>query len=580
MEWPFEITDKMSSALGGIDKHLGDFEKELKKVDGELTKLDRHMKLEAAAAIKDPMKQKVAFMRIYQKDLRELTGDHKKAGGAIGEMANALEVVKNLEIAQTLFDVGRSVVELGMKFAETAIHAADFHHEATLGLEVMLGSKKAGEEELEVLERMSRGTKMTAEELFAQFQELGSFTQKFGKKATEDVIAAGQDVLVGYGQGAQQALIDVIRNAEAMGKFDERMLKGLRPVGAATPDKMVKIMAEHHGTTEKQIHAMLKAGQITAAEGINEILGLVQENVDKGGPLGAVSQKLAKGSFAIQLKNLKGRLEELFEHVDLGPLVRFTERLGQMFDPETLQGQKMRALIDRIFATLTGWLDKIDPDKIEATFDKGIDAATKFWGAIEKVIDVGNMVYDVLVRPFVAVAGWIYDANAAILGFIGNLPDLIPVGIHLVEGLWTGIKQAWSGMLNKFSDLVALLPAGIKKVLGIASPSKVFEQIGHFTGKGFEVGITASMPDISKMTDIMLPSPKFATPSFEPPGVQPSRGASGESGGSSVEKTYHFSFGDIHLGHGTPDAQHAAEEFTQRVRAEIVRFFEDDAIAN
>lgn len=34
---------------------------------------------------------------------------------------------------------------------------------------------------------------------------------------------------------------------------------------------------------------------------------------------------------------------------------------------------------------------------------------------------------------------------------------------------------------------------GVKDVLGIASPSKVFAEIGKFSGEGFEKGLSASM---------------------------------------------------------------------------------------
>lgn len=40
--------------------------------------------------------------------------------------------------------------------------------------------------------------------------------------------------------------------------------------------------------------------------------------------------------------------------------------------------------------------------------------------------------------------------------------------------------------------MASRLPTAVKKVLGIASPSKVFKQIGEYTGEGFAIGIERS----------------------------------------------------------------------------------------
>jgi hypothetical protein len=68
----------------------------------------------------------------------------------------------------------------------------------------------------------------------------------------------------------------------------------------------------------------------------------------------------------------------------------------------------------------------------------------------------------------------------------------------VVNGLWKGLQDTWSGMLGNFQTLVNLLPASIKKILGIASPSTVFYDIGENIGLGVDGGILNSFKRVSQ----------------------------------------------------------------------------------
>ena len=58
-------------------------------------------------------------------------------------------------------------------------------------------------------------------------------------------------------------------------------------------------------------------------------------------------------------------------------------------------------------------------------------------------------------------------------------------GESITDGLWEGIKSGWTNMLKNVVGLVDMLPATVKKALGIASPSKVMMQLGMYTAEGF-----------------------------------------------------------------------------------------------
>ena len=62
------------------------------------------------------------------------------------------------------------------------------------------------------------------------------------------------------------------------------------------------------------------------------------------------------------------------------------------------------------------------------------------------------------------------------------------LGKDLVDGFKNGISKAWTNLKKWFKDLFGDLIGVAKKILGIASPSKVFKKIGGFTAEGFGAG--------------------------------------------------------------------------------------------
>ena len=62
------------------------------------------------------------------------------------------------------------------------------------------------------------------------------------------------------------------------------------------------------------------------------------------------------------------------------------------------------------------------------------------------------------------------------------------IGKDLVDGFKNGISKAWTSLKKWFKNLFGDLIGIAKKILGIASPSKVFKKIGGFTAEGFGAG--------------------------------------------------------------------------------------------
>jgi hypothetical protein len=80
------------------------------------------------------------------------------------------------------------------------------------------------------------------------------------------------------------------------------------------------------------------------------------------------------------------------------------------------------------------------------------------------------------------------------LGKLGEL--LLSAGRDIVNGLVNGIKGAAHWVADEAAKLANLIPGPIRKILGIASPSKVMIEIGRFVGEGLMKGLTGSADQV------------------------------------------------------------------------------------
>ena len=72
--------------------------------------------------------------------------------------------------------------------------------------------------------------------------------------------------------------------------------------------------------------------------------------------------------------------------------------------------------------------------------------------------------------------------------FGGLWEETKKIGGNIIDGIKVGIQNAWNNLKTWFKNLFGDLIGIAKKILGIASPSKVFKKIGGFTAEGFGAG--------------------------------------------------------------------------------------------
>lgn len=87
------------------------------------------------------------------------------------------------------------------------------------------------------------------------------------------------------------------------------------------------------------------------------------------------------------------------------------------------------------------------------------------------------------------------QARAA-LGGVGSA--LVSAGADLMRGFINGVKSMAGALASAAKSAVSGAVSGAKSLLGIASPSKVFIEIGKFVGQGFIKGLQGTESDIKQ----------------------------------------------------------------------------------
>ena len=91
------------------------------------------------------------------------------------------------------------------------------------------------------------------------------------------------------------------------------------------------------------------------------------------------------------------------------------------------------------------------------------------------------------------------DIITTIVDAIGELiPEVLSAGMDIVGGIWQGIQDAWATLLENMAGIISGLPDWVKKLLGIASPSKVFAEIGENMAAGLGSGFQNSYRGIKE----------------------------------------------------------------------------------
>ena len=158
--------------------------------------------------------------------------------------------------------------------------------------------------------------------------------------------------------------------------------------------------------------------------------------------------------------------------------------------------------MDLVIALVNGILDNIDLlidciiDLVDVVVDKLIEN-------LPKLIDGGIQLTLALAAGILKAVPQLLEklpqlVSAVFQGLNDGFLRIDEIGLNIVRGVWNGIASAGDWLWSKVSNFFSGIVNGVKRFLGIASPSKVFAGIGGFMAEGLGEGFDDQFKDVKK----------------------------------------------------------------------------------
>lgn len=361
---------------------------------------------------------------------------------------------------------------------------------------------------------------MNQEELFARTLEgLQGVTDE-----TERTYLAGQ--LLGRGATELGALLNT--SAEDV----EAMRQQVHDLGGVMSDEAVKAAAAYQDSLQNMQTAFagvqrgLLSDFLPSMVTVMDGLALIFSGNDSG--IAKITEGI--GDFADNLLEAVPKIFELGEGILSSLLGAIIENLPMVANSaveiimKLVDGilsalpslaESAISIIETVSTSLIGALPQIITAGIDLIIAL-VDGISQMLGNeefIQNIINVVLEIVDILTNPdnivrmlnaavtlIVAIGKGLIQALPQLLAkvpeIISNLAKafgtflkpVMDIGKNIIDGIKKGISDAWYNLVRWFKGLFGDLIGIAKKILGIASPSKVFKKIGGFTAEGFGAG--------------------------------------------------------------------------------------------
>lgn len=267
-------------------------------------------------------------------------------------------------------------------------------------------------------------------------------------------------------------------------------------------------------------------------------------------------------SLDFQSKRLKENLASTFGGLHIDKLLAGLQTLGALLDTSTESGQALKFLFESIFQPLVDGAAGAIP-AVERLFLQAEILALKAFIAIkpyrEEIATVGKnllIAAAVIIGPLLAAFAVLGALAAVVAAAIGAVvSEVVELGRFIVTGLADGITGAGSAVVDAIGGVVTGAIDHAKKLLGIASPSKVFEGIGGETAAGFSMGVDGAAGDAQGALEAM---------------TAPPRSGGGVGGGSQ--------FGNVTIEINVDGRGQSDEGLAAKIAAAVRDVFETDAL--
>ena len=523
-----EALEKARTETGDNSETTKKWQTELNNAQAELNKLNREV-----TTNEQLMRQEEEAVRKGYKSFDEMAEAEKKAQKetlTLGDMIKAnlisdgiMDGLKGLAsgikaIGSAMFDFGKDVVN---SFSELEQNLGG--SEAVFG-EYASSIQKAGEQAYKNLGVSQSEYLSTANKMGALFQGSG-IEQQQSLELTEKAMQRAADMASVMGIDMESALeavsgaakgnftmmdnLGVAMNATAVEAYAAS--KGLDFVwaSASQAEKTEMAMQMFFENTEQYAGNFAKESTQT----VSGALGLLSAAFEsfKGGlgntnaDMNALTQNLVD-AFQSVITNITPIVENLIAALPTA----LTAIIGAINEMAPKLLDTAAELFDSLLVSIVDMLPELVPVAISAVL-KIVDTLIE---NIDMIIECGVQILVSLGSGLIkAIPDLVKKVPQIIKSIVTGLyqgianSEIGTVGKNLVQGLWNGIKDATSWVLEKIKGFGKSILDGIKGIFGIHSPSTVFkDEVGKNLALGLGEGFADTMHDVTDEMQSAIPT--------------------------------------------------------------------------
>lgn len=315
---------------------------------------------------------------------------------------------------------------------------------------------------------------------------------------------------------ADQALTDMSDNANKMGTDMSSIQNAYQGFAKQNYTMLDNLKLGYGGTKEEMERLIDDANALNAAQGnytnysiesyadIVDAIHTVQTEMGITGTTALEASTTIEGSIGAMKAAYQNFVTGLGDqNADIGAL---TEELIQTAGTVA---ENVLPVIENVIKNIAETVKKQGPDMI-----------TKFVAyATEKLPDILNLGLQLVLSLVKGLAqnlpqlvqGTLKMVDTIVKAFVNSLPDIIEVGKDIVRGVWEGITALGSWLYDKVSGFFSGIVDGVKGILGIHSPSRVFAGIGQNMALGLGQGFERQMQSVTAGIQSAIPTPTVDT---------------------------------------------------------------------
>mgnify|MGYP005890046069 CR=1 FL=1 len=442
-----------------------------------------------------------------KKQLNELETGVENVGDAMdgaGQKTSVFGDVLKANLLGNAIVSGIKAVASGIKsLISGAIEGYGEYEQLVGGVETLFGSSADT-----VIKNAETAYKTAGLSANAYMETVTSFSASLLQSMGNDTKAAAKK--------ADQALTDMSDNANKMGTDMQSIQNAYQGFAKQNYTMLDNLKLGYGGTKEEMQRLIDDANALNAAQGnytnysiesyadIVDAIHTVQTEMGITGTTALEASTTIEGSIGAMKAAYQNFVTGLGDqNADIGAL---TEELIQTAGTVA---ENVLPVIENVVKNIAETVKKQGPDMIT----KFVAYATE---KLPEVLKLGIQLIVSLVKGLAQnlpelLRGTLALVDTIISAFLDSLPDIIEVGKDIVRGLWEGIKAMASWIGEKVSGFVGGLVDGVKGVLGIHSPSRVFAGIGQNMALGLGQGFEKQMQSVTAGIQDAIPTPTVDT---------------------------------------------------------------------